>query len=33
MPVNEELSPYTIKQNATIREAMAAVDAGAAGVS
>ena len=30
--MNEDLSPYTIKQNATIREAMAAVDAGAAGV-
>jgi dTDP-glucose pyrophosphorylase len=30
--VNENLSPYTIKHNTTIREAMVAIDAGAAGV-
>ena len=30
--MNEDLSPYTIKRNATVREAMAAIDAGATGV-
>jgi len=30
--VNQEISPYTVHKNATVREAMAAIDAGSTGV-